>query len=323
MNAFSPRLVETVAVLCVFSIFAFGYFFNRDLAAIARFLILFSVAALRIIPSMNKLILNANYIRSNYFVFDHFSKEDFEIPEQYSRAEQPEKLPFTDSLELRNISFSYPGNSKLVLHSANLSITKRQTIGIIGPSGSGKTTLLNILLRLYRETEGGIYLDGKKVSDDNLKRWYKTLSYVPQNINLLDDSLLENIAFGEGKEKANTEKVTEALRRAQLEEFVKSLPEGLNTPIGEKGIRISGGQRQRLGIARALYHGGDILIFDEATSSLDSETERMLTESIRSLSHQEMTIIIVAHRIQTLKYCDKIYRLENGVLSEAALPVES
>ena len=138
------------------------------------------------------------------------------------------------------------------------------------------------------------------------------MSYVPQNITLLDGSIKENIAFGINQKEINNDLLAKVIKQAQLESFVSEPPDGLNTPIGEKGIKISGGQRQRIGIARALYHGGQILIFDEATSSLDTETEEMLTEAINNISHQELTIIIVAHRIQTLKYCDKIYKLEKG-----------
>ena len=154
-----------------------------------------------------------------------------------------------------------------------------------------------------------------KIEKSKLSAWYKLVSYVPQNITLLDASITENIAFGIPQNEIDDKLLEKVIQQAQLESFINQLPNKSQTQIGEKGIKISGGQRQRIGIARALYHGGQILIFDEATSALDTETEEMLTEAINNISHKELTIIIVAHRIQTLKYCDKIYKLEKGEIN--------
>jgi ABC-type multidrug transport system fused ATPase/permease subunit len=313
LNTFSPKIIEVVAILGIFSIFIAGYFFNKDLAVLAQFLIVFSIAAYRVIPSLNKIILCSNYIKSSSYIFDYFHKNEGEEVDEEDMVSTP--IVFNKTLTLKDLSFIYPGKDARVLNNINLEIKKGETIGIVGASGGGKTTLLNILLRLYEETEGGIYVDGNLINKTNLEEWYKLVSYVPQNITMLDGSVFENIAFGIDGGEIDNELLNKVINQAQLEDFVKGLSDGVNTQIGEKGVKISGGQRQRIGIARALYHGGKILIFDEATSSLDSETEKELTESINSISHNEYTIIIVAHRIQTLIYCDKIYDLKNGCLS--------
>jgi ABC-type multidrug transport system fused ATPase/permease subunit len=316
MNSFSPKFVETVAVLAIFSIFISGYILNKDLAVLAQFLIIFAIAAFRVIPSMNKIILSSNYIKSTSFIFQHFDKNmEEEITATSNKKEKEvnhKPIIFNEKLEIKDLSFSFQNKTSNVLTNLNLIIRKGQTIGIIGSSGAGKTTFLNILLRLYEESSGGIYVDNTKIEKSNLSEWYKLVSYVPQNITLLDGTIKENIAFGIPLNEIDNVVLEQVIQQSQLEHYVNSLQEGLQTQIGEKGIKISGGQRQRIGIARALYHGGRILIFDEATSSLDSETEEMLTESINNISHKELTIIIVAHRIQTLKYCDIIYKLENG-----------
>lgn len=314
INSFSPKIVETVAILSIFTIFISGYFLNKDINTMAQFLIVFTIAAYRVIPSMNKIILSSNYIKSSAYIFEYFDKSDDSSktePLKFSSVKIGD-IEFKDKIEIRDLSFSFQNTNKNVINKLNLSIKKGQTIGIIGTSGAGKSTLLNILLRLYEETTGGIYIDDTKIEKINLQSWYKLVSYVPQNITLMDASIIENIAFGIVKEEIDFDLLQKVVIQSQLENFIDNLPKGLHTEIGEKGIKISGGQRQRIGIARALYHGGSILIFDEATSSLDNETEEMLTESINNLSHKDLTIIIVAHRVQTLKFCDAIYKLEQG-----------
>ncbi|MEW6468160.1 MAG: ABC transporter ATP-binding protein [Bacteroidota bacterium] len=318
LNQFSPKIVETVAVICIAGIFTAGYLFGKDLQSLGQFLIIFSLAAFRMIPSMNKIILSGNYIKSTAFALDYFDKHEGEEPRPQNTVSGP-AISFKRALEIKDLHFSYKGSAKSVLGGINLEIRKGETVGIIGPSGSGKTTLLNILLRLYTESEGGIYVDGIKIAQSNIKEWYDLVSYVPQNITLLDGTIKENIAFGIDPLSIDPGLLRSVIERAQLKDFVGSLPMKEDSQIGENGIRISGGQRQRIGIARALYHGGQILIFDEATSSLDAETERTLTEAINNISHQELTIIIVAHRIQTLKYCDRIYRIANGKLDPSPL----
>lgn len=318
MNSISPKLVETLAVVAIFSIFITGYIFNKNLEALAQFLVIFAIAASRVIPSMNKIILSSNYIKSSSYIFQHFDiNSDINTNEIINTSEEEfsDLIEFKEKLEIKNLSFSFSNLKNNVLNNLNFTIKKGQTIGIIGSSGAGKSTLLNILLRLYEEQSGGIYIDDTKIEKSKLKAWYKLISYVPQNITLLDGTITENIAFGVNNNEIDQKLLNNVIKQAQLEDFINALPDAQQTQIGEKGIKISGGQRQRIGIARALYHGGKILIFDEATSSLDSETEEMLTEAINNISHEEFTIIIVAHRIQTLKYCDAIYKLENGEIT--------
>lgn len=319
MNIFSPKIVETVAIMCLVNIFLFGYLLGNNITVLTQFMAIFAISSYRIIPSINKIILYSNYIKSSAYTFQYFSKKDDVATEQHSEKNKEEALQpltFNKNVEIRGLSFKFADAEENILKNLRLNVTKGQTIGIVGPSGSGKSTLLNILLRLYVEDEGGIYVDGVKIERNNISNWYKLVSYVPQNMILLDGTIKENIAFGIHPEDINTILLEKVIARSQLKEFIDKLPEGINSQIGENGIKISGGQKQRIAIARALYHGGEILIFDEATSALDSETEEMLTEAIHSISHQDLTIIIVAHRVQTLKYCDAIYKIENGALNE-------
>ena len=185
-----------------------------------------------------------------------------------------------------------------------------KSIGIVGASGAGKTTVVDILLGVLLAKKGEILADGINVMN-HYSEWLSHIGYIPQSIFMLDDDIKSNVAFGVSKEEQNEERVWKALREAQLEEFVRNLPEGINTQIGERGMRLSGGQRQRIGIARALYNNPDLMVFDEATSALDNETEAAVMDSINSL-HGKKTMIIIAHRLQTIANCDIVYRVENG-----------
>ena len=187
-------------------------------------------------------------------------------------------------------------------------------MGINGESGVGKTTLLNILLGLYRPTEGGVYIDGRELQSDNLRKWQNSIGYVSQNTFLADSTILSNIALGCDEESVDMEHIERCIEAASLSEFVASLPKGVHTRIGECGALLSGGQRQRIGIARALYKRADILFFDEATSSLDNATEQSINRAIESLSssNKDLTIVVVAHRDSSLDYCDRIVTLEKS-----------
>ena len=188
-------------------------------------------------------------------------------------------------------------------------IPKGASVGVIGVSGAGKTTAVDLLLGLLTPQDGGVYCDGKNIME-NYSGWLSHIGYIPQTIFMLDDTIKANVAFGISEYTIDEDRLWQALSAAHLDEFVKSLPQKENTGIGEKGIRISGGQRQRIGIARALYQNPDILIFDEATSSLDTETEAAIMEAVNSL-HGEKTIVIITHRMETIKACDIIYRVED------------
>ncbi len=236
-----------------------------------------------------------------------YGDEDYIAHGETSCTQYEDK--FKDSLELRNISFQYSAELGYVLKNVNLTIKKGQSIALIGASGAGKSTLADILLGLLIPQEGGIYMDGTKITDIP-ELWAETIGYVPQSVFLADISIKENVAFGESAEQIDDDRVREALERAELKEFIDSLPEGMETSVGDRGVRLSGGQRQRIAIARALYHRPEILVLDEATSALDNDTEAAIMSAIDSLQG-EVTMIIVAHRLTTVRNCDIIYEVND------------
>ena len=225
-------------------------------------------------------------------------------------TDEDEKLPVKDCIEMKDITYAYPNTDKLIFDHADLTIPVGASVGIVGTSGAGKSTVVDILLGLLEVKTGTVYADGVSVKD-NYRKWLKNVGYIPQMIFMLDDTIRKNVAFGVPEDKIDEERLWEVLKEAQLDEFIKTLPEGLDTGIGERGIRLSGGQRQRIGIARALYNNPEVLILDEATSALDNDTEAAIMESINRL-HGKKTLIIIAHRLQTIEKCDIIYRVENG-----------
>jgi ABC-type multidrug transport system fused ATPase/permease subunit len=218
-------------------------------------------------------------------------------------------MVFRKQIELQDVTFSYDGTYGEFLK-VNLSIPVGKTVGFIGKSGSGKSTSIDIILGLLRPNSGKVLVDGVDIQS-NIRGWQNHIGYVPQTIYFLDDTLRNNIAFGLEADQIHESAVLEAVKLAQIEEFVASLHEGLDTIIGENGVRISGGQRQRIGIARALYHKPSVLVLDEATSALDNATEDGIMQSIAAL-HGEKTIIIVAHRLRTVAMCDQLFLMEKG-----------
>ena len=275
----------------------------------------FVVAAVRMMPCANRI---NNQLTSMAFyqpffmgVSDNLQDEISGENTDMSFAEvAKEKLPVKKSIELRDITYHYPNAEPLIFDHANMEIPVGAAVGIVGASGAGKTTVVDILLGLLDIQTGGVYADGVSIKE-NYRSWLKNVGYIPQMIFMLDDTIRKNVAFGIAGEEIDEERLWEVLKEAQLDEFVKSLPEGADTSIGERGIRISGGQRQRIGIARALYYDPEVLILDEATSALDNDTEAAIMDSINSL-HGRKTLIIIAHRLQTIEKCDMIYRVENG-----------
>ena len=200
--------------------------------------------------------------------------------------------------------------SKPIFCQAKMQIPIGAAVGIVGTSGAGKTTIVDILLGLLELETGSILADGTEVRD-HYERWLKNVGYIPQSIFMIDSTIRTNVAFGIPDEEIDDERVWEVLREARLDQFVRSLPQGLDTGIGERGIRLSGGQRQRIGIARALFEDPEVLVLDEATSALDNDTEAAIMDSINSL-HGKKTLIIIAHRLQTIEKCDLVYRVEDG-----------
>jgi len=304
-----PRLwFEVVGVIGLVLLMVSLIYQGRPLEAIIPTLAIFVAAAFRIIPSLNRMVAAVQTIKYaepsiNRLYDENLGFKDLE-PEIVTRP-----LAFKDEIELKEVQFSYEGTEGEFLK-VNLNIPVGKTIGFIGKSGSGKSTSIDIILGLLKPVSGKVLVDGIDIHD-NIRAWQNQIGYVPQTIYFLDDTLRNNIAFGLKPEQIDEEAVLEAVKMAQIEEFVQSLPEGLDTIIGENGVRISGGQRQRIGIARALYHKPTVLVLDEATSALDNATEDGIMNSIAAL-HGEKTILIVAHRLRTVAMCDQLFLMEKG-----------
>jgi len=260
-------------------------------------------------PSLNRIMTGLMYLETNQVSVQNLYKHADSEQVSYNEEDQV-AIDFNNELLIQNVSFQFPGTETKVLDNINIQITKGETVGIIGPSGSGKTTLLNIILRFYNEKSGQLLVDNTPLNDKNIISWRNKLGYVKQDIFLLDGSIAENIALGD--DDIDEARMESAIKQASLLEFVNEQENGWNTTIGEKGSKLSGGQRQRIGIARALYRDAEILVFDEATSALDNKTEQEVSESISNLSKTKKTIFIVAHRITTLKNCNRIYEIKNG-----------
>ena len=230
-------------------------------------------------------------------------------------------LELKKEIQIRNLSFRYPDASENVLENISFTIPKNRSIAFIGPSGAGKTTLADIILGVLEPTEGQICVDGGDIQNC-MSAWHKNIGYIPQSIYLMDASIRENVAFGIPKDQIDETCLRRALEEAQMKEFVDSLPEGLDTAIGESGVRLSGGQRQRIGIARALYNDPDVLVLDEATSALDNETEKAVMDAIDRLAGNK-TLIIIAHRLTTITNCDVIYEVKDRQIKRVTLGYDS
>ncbi|PIB36601.1 hypothetical protein BFP72_14920 [Reichenbachiella sp. 5M10] len=299
------RLIETCVILAVLIILLYGLFQLQETDKILTLMSIFGLAAYRTIPSINRLILAVMNIKNFHYTLDYL--EDYLNTSSTEKNTTP--ILFKEKLCVKNLSFSYPDANNPVLKNISIEIKKGESLGIMGSSGSGKTTLMNILLGFLQPTSGHFSIDEILVDNTNREIWQQKCGYVRQDVFLIDGSLEDNIAFGVPKSDVDPIRLEAAIQKAQLSTLLDTLPSGKDTNIGERGAKISGGQRQRVGIARALYHGAEILFFDEATSALDSTTEEEITESIRSLHESHLTMVIIAHRESTLKYCDSIFRL--------------
>lgn len=290
---------------------------DRALEAVLPTLGLFAACAFRLMPSINRVLGAVQSLRYGLPVIDVLHEElNLATPKV---ADTPSlSTTFHDVLELCRITYAYPGAVEPALKDISLAIQRGESVGFIGASGAGKSTLVDILLGLLTPDTGEIRVDGKDIQT-NLRNWQDQIGYVSQSIFLTDDTLRRNVAFGLPNEEIDDVAVRHAIRAAQLEEFATSLPDGLQTFVGERGVRLSGGQRQRIGIARALYHDPPVLVLDEATSSLDAETERGVMQAITALQGTK-TIIIVAHRLSTVDHCNRLYRLHEGRLVEDETP---
>jgi ABC-type multidrug transport system fused ATPase/permease subunit len=315
-----PRLwLEFLSVVGIVILIGFMVMQGNPINAVLPKLGIFAAAAFRLIPSLNKIISSIQNVRYTKQPLEVLSNE-IKMVEVGDIIERKEKIAFSEKLELDEVSFQYPSADRESLKNVSLEIIKGDTVGFIGTTGAGKSTLVDIILGLLGPDRGKIKIDGVDIHS-NIRGWQKQIGYVPQFIFLIDDSLRNNIAFGIPESDINEEAMIRAVRLAQLEVMINDFPEGLNTNVGERGVRLSGGQRQRIGIARALYHDPDVIVLDEATSSLDVATESSVMESIRAL-HGTKTILIIAHRYSTIQHCDMIYRLDNGEIVRKGDPIE-
>ena len=269
---------------------------------------LFVIATWRFVPSVNSVVNLTNSIRysrpaveSVYCEFEYIKSQNNIVKTQ---------IVFNDKVEMKNLTFNYSNTVMPSLRDVNIVVRKGETVGFIGPSGAGKSTLVDVLLGLLPQTSGELLIDGVEMQEHNLE-WQSTIGYVSQAIYLTDDTVSRNVAFGIAEADVDEVALERALKSAQLWDFVESLPDKTHTIVGERGVRVSGGQRQRIGIARALYHDPQVLVLDEATSSLDIETETEVMSAIRALQGFK-TIIIVAHRLSTVQHCDRLYRVEDA-----------
>ena len=316
----APRpVMETVCVCALLLVVAFKLLNGTHSVYFVSTLSVFAVAAFRLLPSINRVANYLSVIMFNKPAIDavyHDLKQIDELEKNKIHSDKKEQpLPLNEKIEVRNMSFHYPDTDAYVLKNICFSIKKNDSVALIGPSGAGKTTLADIILGALEPVEGGVYVDDVDIRE-HMAAWHKNLGYIPQTIYLMDDTVRNNIAYGIPEDEVDEDKIWKALEQAQLKEFIQSLDKGLDTEIGEGGVRLSGGQRQRIGIARALYYDPEVLVLDEATSALDNETESAVMGAIDNLSGKK-TLIIIAHRLTTIKNCDVVYEVKDEGIRKA------
>jgi ATP-binding cassette, subfamily B, bacterial PglK len=319
-----PRVaIETILVLfLILLIVVYQLFFEQSVQQLVPVLSVFAIASIRLIPATSQFISLVSYAQASSYSMDliyidlleskHLENQLLKSPRKLSNSSNKtiSTINFQERIDIKNLTYHYPNTNNPALSQICLSLNKGESIALIGKSGAGKTTLVDVFLGLLEPDSGDICVDGVSVYN-NVRSWQDLIGYIPQTIFLMDDTLEKNIAFGVPDELIDQKQLNQALEAAQLTDLIDHLPNGMNTVLGERGIRLSGGQRQRVGIARALYHKKEILVLDEATSALDNETESLVTEAIQALSGA-LTMIIIAHRLSTVKHCDRIYSLEGG-----------
>ncbi len=322
-NSLPRYLIESVFMIAVLGFITIYISAGGDVTVLIPQLTAFAVAAFRIMPSANRIntyIAELAYEQPSLnFVYDNLTdsmKADSKMRAITERISGP-ALKLENEISLEHITFHYPDSDNNIFSDANMLVPKGKSVGIMGSSGAGKSTIVDILLGLLHVQTGDIMCDGKNIFS-NYESWLAQIGYIPQSIYLIDESIRENIAFGIDSDKIDEDRIWEVLKEAQLDEFIRTLPEGLDTKIGDRGVRLSGGQRQRIGIARALYHNPEILVFDEATSALDNETEAAVMEAVNSF-HGKKTMVIIAHRLNTIEKCDIIYEVRNEKIVETTL----
>lgn len=298
------RMVEIIVLMALLIMLLYGVFVLRDHEKLLTMLSVFGLASFRAVPSFNRLMLSYMDIKGQQFAL---SSLDRYLPFHSLNINQTD-LIYNSSITIKDLAFQFEDGVQL-FEGFNQIIKKGEVVGVVGKSGSGKTTLMNLLLGFLKPTSGAIYIDGVELNNELIESWHHKIGYVSQDVFILDGTVADNVAIGIDKHQVNNDQLNAVLNKARLTEVVNELVDGVNTNIGERGTKLSGGQRQRIGIARALYHGAEVLFFDEATSALDNETESEITEAIQSLNTGELTMIIIAHRESTFKYCDRLINM--------------
>ena len=325
-----PRLlIETIFMASMLLFIMLYMLRGGNITVLIPQLSAFAVAGIRVMPGTNRINTYLSEIAYSQPCLDYLyenltanMKMDVNgsvtgLARGAGAQAQESRTHLQDKIVLDHITYAYPNTEKNIFTDAHMEVKKGQSVGIMGPSGDGKSTVVDILLGLLRVQEGTITCDGANIFD-NYADWLSKIGYIPQSIYLIDESIRDNIAFGIDGDKIDDRRIWEVLEEAQLKEFVEELPEGLDTTIGDRGVRISGGQRQRLGIARALYHNPEILVFDEATSALDNDTEKAVMDAINNF-HGRKTMVIIAHRLNTIAKCDVIYKVDGEKIVETKL----
>ena len=307
--------VETVAFGGIIFLIIFLISKGQRFSEVIPMVSVFALAAYRLIPALQQSYSHISNIKYNSPILEILARDLNDTNVRNIAKNTVQTLPNKD-INIINLSYSYQNSNKLILKKISLTIKKNTTVGIVGLTGSGKTTLINLIMGLITPISGSISV-GKTVLDDtSMASWQKNIGYVPQDIFLMDDTIKNNIIFSNALTDINIDEVIHAAKLAGISSFIESLPQGYDTKVGERGVRLSGGQVQRIGIARALYRKPSVIVFDEATNALDGITEKILIETIHKISHQK-TIIMIAHRLTSVKRCDSIHLIENGIISES------
>jgi ATP-binding cassette, subfamily B, bacterial PglK len=286
---------------------------DGNLGMILPILSVYALATFKLLPAFQQIYASTATIKGSISAFESIQQDLINSAKIQSATLKPEQgyLRPKQQISLKNVTFSYPGKAESTINQLNMSMPVNSVIGIVGPSGSGKSTLIDILLGLIEPQQGHLKIDNTIINDQNRRLWQNTIGFVAQSIFLSEGTIAENVAFGIPQDQIDLEQVQQALKLAHLTEFLQSLEQGIHTKVGERGVQLSGGQRQRIGIARALYHEAEVLVFDEATSSLDGITEKMIMEAVHNFSGQK-TIIMIAHRLKTVQKCDQIFFIDKG-----------
>ena len=310
-----PRIwLETFVIIVFFTLVAILIVQSDNVVEVIPVLGVFAAIAIRVMPSISRIIFNIQQLKFYDATIEVICDEISNIKDRSHIKEKSINFDFHKEIKLNNIFYSYPKSNIQILHNISVEIHKNSLVGVVGLSGAGKSTLTDIILGMIKPDQGIVKVDGVDIHS-NIRVWQNHIGYIPQTVYLTDDSIKSNIAFGVNIDDIDDILLQQAIKSAQLETFVSSLPDGVETLVGEYGSRISGGQRQRIGIARALYNNPDVLVMDEATSALDKTTEKQLMKVIKDIS-QSKTVVFVTHRESIMNYCDKVLMLENGSLTE-------